>query len=212
MKYTFTVLPFLLVLVLSGCSGKQTETDNKMDYEETKKMVVDILKTDDGKKAIQDVLSSDKVKNEMVMDQKTVKEAIEQNLTSDKAKKFWEKMFKDPKFVSSYAKGLETEHKKVLKDLMKDPDYQKLLMQMWKDPEMEKELLSLLKSSKMRDEVKKVLLETMDSPLVKAKLETLLIKAAEELPAESKKKAGDGSSQDNSSASKGSSQKESSGE
>ena len=37
------------------------------DYEETKKMVVDILKTDDGKKAIQQVMSDEKMKSELIM-------------------------------------------------------------------------------------------------------------------------------------------------
>ncbi|WP_050613679.1 spore germination lipoprotein GerD [Bacillus testis] len=209
MTYKAAFIPFfLLALLLTGCSKNSADYE-KVDYEETKKMVVDILKTDDGKKAIQEVLSSDQVKNEMVMDQKTVKDAIEQNLTSDKAKQFWEKLFKDPKFVSKYAKSLETEHKKVLKDLMKDPDYQKLILQALKDPEMQKEILNQLKSKSMREEIKKVLLETMDSPLVKVKLEELLIKAAEELPAEKKKK--EGTTSGNKSQSQNSTQKQTGG-
>ena len=44
------ILTFLIVSVLiSGCAPKD-ESSGQMDYEETKKMVVDILKTDDGKK------------------------------------------------------------------------------------------------------------------------------------------------------------------
>ena len=34
--------------------------EGKIDYEQTKKMVVDILKTDDGKKAIQELMADDK--------------------------------------------------------------------------------------------------------------------------------------------------------
>jgi len=62
-------LLLLLVLLLSSCSSKAPE-GGQMDYEATKKMVVDILKTDDGKKAIQQIMSDDKMKEKLVMDQK----------------------------------------------------------------------------------------------------------------------------------------------
>ena len=51
----------MFCLVGSGCSQNGTSVA-KMDYEETKKMVVDILKTDDGKKAIQDVFLTNQLK------------------------------------------------------------------------------------------------------------------------------------------------------
>ncbi len=36
-----------------------------------------------------------------------------------------EKVFEDPKFAEGFAKTLQNEHEKVLKKLMKDPEYQK---------------------------------------------------------------------------------------
>ncbi|KHF28870.1 Spore germination protein GerD precursor [Anoxybacillus sp. BCO1] len=39
-------------------------------------MVVDILKTDEGKKAIQEVMSDEKVKQQLVMDQEVVKKRL----------------------------------------------------------------------------------------------------------------------------------------
>lgn len=192
----------LLLLLASGCSQKETN-NGKPDYEETKKMVIDIMKTDDGKKAIQEIMSDEKLKSLLIMDQQTVTESIEKNLTSEKAKKFWEKLFKDPKFAASYAKSLEEEHKKLLKDLTKDPDYRSVIMEVWQDPEMDKELVKLIKSKKIRDELKKTTIETVDSPLVKAKLQEILLKAAEELPAESKEKQGGSSQTDTGSSSQG---------
>ncbi|MEH6941169.1 spore germination lipoprotein GerD [Bacillus sp. JJ722] len=198
MKYRLAFLTLLVLYVLVGCAQNETDTE-KTNYEETKKMVVDILKTDEGKKAIQEIMTDEKIKKNLVMDQEVVTQAIEKNLTSDKAKKFWEKAFKDPKFAAAYAKGLEDEHKKLMKDLMKDPDYMSKLMDIWKDPEMEKELTKLLKSKKVREELKKTTIETIDSPLVKAKIQEILLKAAAELPAESEKKQGGDSSQTGSS-------------
>lgn len=201
MKCKTAFFMLFILLLLSSCSQKEAATE-KLDYEETKKMVVDILKTDDGKKAIEELMSDETLKSKLVMDQTIVKETIEKNLTTDTAKKFWKKTFKDPKFASEYAKALEDEHKKLLKDLMKDPTYMGAIMDIWKDPEMEKELVKVMKSKKMREELKKTTIETIDSPLVKAKLQDILIKAAEELPSESKDQQG-GSSQTDTSGSQG---------
>ncbi|WP_042353131.1 spore germination lipoprotein GerD [Bacillus massiliigorillae] len=203
MKYRLAFLTLLMFYVLVGCAQKEASTE-KTNYEETKKMVVDILKTDEGKKAIQEIMTDDKTKQNLVMDQATVTQAIEKNLTSDKAKKFWEKAFKDPKFAAAYAKSLEEEHKKLLKDLMKDPDYVSKVMEIWQDPEMQKELTKILKSKKVTEEFKKSIIETVDSPLVKAKLQDILLKAAEELPAETEKKKGGSSQTDTSSSGGGS--------
>ena len=51
MKFRVAFLLTSLFIICSGCSG--TNTTEEMDYEKTKKMVVDILKTDDGKKQSQ---------------------------------------------------------------------------------------------------------------------------------------------------------------
>ena len=91
-----------LFIICSGCSNNNTSGD--MDYEKTKKMVVDILKTDDGKKAIHDVLSDESIKSELIMNQDVVTKTVEETLTSPKGKQFWEKAFKDPKFTAAYAK------------------------------------------------------------------------------------------------------------
>ncbi|MGM9924206.1 MAG: spore germination lipoprotein GerD [Bacillus sp. (in: firmicutes)] len=189
LKTVFLTLATLCALV--ACSPKEEATD-KTDYEETKKMVIDILKTDEGKKAIQKILSDDELKSQLIMEQDAVTSAIEKNLTSEKGKKFWEEAFKDPKFTASYAKALEDEHKKVLKDLLSDPTYLGKIMEIWKDPEMEKELTKIIKSKKVRDELKETTLETIDSPLVQAKIQEILLKAAKELPAETKKEENKG--------------------
>ena len=189
MMYKYFSIFILSVLVLVGCSDNGS-TERTSDYEETKKMVVDIMKTDEGKKAIEEVLSEDTVKDTIIMNQETVTSTIEKNLTSDKALAFWEKAFKDPKFAASYAKSLEDEHKKVLKALMKDADYRSLLMEVLQDPEMDKELTKVIKSNDVREEMKKLIIETVDSPLVQKKLQNIILQAAEKLPAKSSDQKG----------------------
>ncbi|MFJ5625117.1 spore germination lipoprotein GerD [Peribacillus loiseleuriae] len=186
MRYGVTLLLFsMFCLVGSGCSQNGTSVA-KMDYEETKKMVVDILKTDDGKKAIQDVLSDESIKSQLILDQDVVTKAVETTITSDKGQKFWEKSFKDPKFAASYATSLKKEHEQLLKDLAKDPNYRAMIMTIMKEPGFQTEIDKLLKSNEVRSIYKETILETMDSPLVKAKIQDILIKAATNLQSEQK--------------------------
>lgn len=177
-RYSFLLL--LTVLLLTACGGGGDTGGSKMDYEETKKMVVDILKTDDGKKAIQEVMKDEKMKAELIMDQGVVKDTISKTLTSDKGTEFWKKAIEDPKFAESMAKSMKDGNEKLLKDLMKDPEYQGMMMDLMKDPEFQKELTEALKSKEYREHLQKVILETFESPLFKAKIQDILLKAAEE--------------------------------
>ncbi|WP_028390426.1 spore germination lipoprotein GerD [Bacillus cihuensis] len=195
MRYSVILLLFsMFCLVGSGCTQSGTSVA-KMDYEETKKMVVDILKTDDGKKAIQDVLSDESIKSKLILDQDVVTKAVETTITSDKGQKFWENSFKDPKFAANYAKSLKKEHEQLLKDLAKDPNYREMITDIMKEPGFQTEINKLLKSNEIRSIYKETLLETMDSPLVKAKMQDILIKAATKMQTDEKsndKKKGSG--------------------
>ena len=173
------LLPLALVFFISGCG--QGETGNgQMDYEQTKKMVVDILKTDEGKKALEELMADEKMQQKMVMDQKVVADTIEKTLTSDKGTEFWKKSFDDPKFAESMAKSMQKENEQLLKDLMKDPEYRGMMIEVLKDPELEKEVTDVLKSKEYREHIQKVMTETFESPLFKAKIQDILLKAAEE--------------------------------
>ncbi|GLB61343.1 spore germination lipoprotein GerD [Cytobacillus sp. NCCP-133] len=184
------LLPFAIVLFISGCG--QGESGGQMDYEQTKKMVVDILKTDDGKKAIEELMADDKMKEKLVMDQKVVAETIEKTLTSEKGTEFWKKSFEDPKFAESMAKSMQKENEQLLKDLMKDPEYRGMMIEVLKDPELEKEVTNVLKSKEYREHLKKVMTETFESPLFKAKIQDILLKAAEDVKSGEQQGGGEG--------------------
>ena len=87
-----------------------------MDYEETKKMVVDILKTDDGKKAIKEIMSDDEMKSELILNEKVVTDTISKTLTSEKGVEFWKKAFEDPKFAETMANSMKDSNEKLLKE------------------------------------------------------------------------------------------------
>jgi spore germination protein D len=185
LRIKYLLLLISLFFFLSGCS--QTEVKgSEIDYEETKKMIVDILKTDDGKKALQEVMSDEKLKQQLIMDQTMVTDAVQNTLTSEKGSEFWKKSFEDPKFAESVAKSMKTENEKLLKDLMKDPEYRAMMVEILKDPELTKENTDILKSTEYREHIQKVVSETLESPLYKAKIEATLIKAAEDMKSEKK--------------------------
>ncbi|WP_026583698.1 spore germination lipoprotein GerD [Bacillus sp. J33] len=174
------LLPFALLFFISGCAQGEAG-GGQMDYEQTKKMVVDILKTDEGKKAIEELMADEKMQQKLVMDQKVVAETIEKTLTSEKGTEFWKKSFDDPKFAESMAKSMQKENEQLLKDLMKDPEYRGMMIEVLKDPELEKEVTNVLKSKEYREHIQKVMTETFESPLFKAKIQDILLKAAEEV-------------------------------
>jgi spore germination protein D len=185
MKVKRILLLLPIMVFLTSCSSSDTSSGGQIDYDQTKKMVVDILKTDSGKKAIQDVMSDDKMKQKLVMDQKVVSDTIQQTLTSDKATEFWKKTFSDPKFAQGVAKNMRSENEKLLKELMNDPEYRGMMIEVFKEPAIQKELADALKSKEYREHLQKVIAETVDSPLFKVKIQELLLKAAEETKSKS---------------------------
>ena len=184
-----TLHKYALVLIfclftLTSCSETNTEA-SKDNYSDTKKIIVDVLKSDEGKKAIEDILADESVKTELIMNQEDITKTIETTLTSEKEKQFWENAFKDPKFVKALAKGLESSHKKILKDLMTDPEYIGLFTNILRDADMRKEFTEIMKGKEYRKELQSLITEAIDNPLYKAKIEDILLKAADEKAKES---------------------------
>jgi spore germination protein D len=181
MKRKGIMLLLPIAMILTSCSSNDSSGGGQVDYDQTKKMVVDILKTDDGKKAMQDIMSDGAMKEKLVMDQKVVSDTIQQTLTTDKATEFWKKTFSDPKFAQGVAKNMKSENQQLLKELMNDPEYRGMMIQVFKEPEMQKELADALKSKDYRSHLQQVISETIQSPLFEAKMEQMLLKAAENL-------------------------------
>ncbi|KAA9011002.1 spore germination lipoprotein GerD [Niallia endozanthoxylica] len=180
------LLPLLAIFFISGCAQEEAGGGGQLDYEETKKMVVDILKTDDGKKAIQEVMSDEKLRQQLIMDQAIVTDTVQNTLTSDKGIEFWKKTFEDPKFAETIAKTMQKEHEQIMKNLMNDPEYRGKMIEVMKDPELEKELTTVLKGNEYREHLKQVVSETIESPLYQTKIQELLLKASESKASEAK--------------------------
>lgn len=179
LRLFFILFIGLSCLTLSACTN-ETAANKEADYEQTKKMVVDILQTDDGKKALQKILKDEKMKQSLVIDADVVQNAINNVLTSEKGKEMWTKLFDDPKFVKTYAKSMTEQHKKLIKQLMNDAEYQKQMIKLLKNPEVSKQMLEVMKSQKFSAHLEETIQKTLTTPLFQAKIQEILLKAASE--------------------------------
>ncbi|TMN22420.1 spore gernimation protein GerD [Lentibacillus cibarius] len=192
-----TILVTLLLalgMIISGCNGQETGGD-KADYDTTKKMVVDILQTEDGKKAIKDILSDEKLKQQLVINSEEVKKAINDFLSSDKATDMWKKLFEDTKFVKTYAKSMTDQHKKLMKELMNDSKFKQQMIDLLKDPQMTDKMLTVMKSQEFSKHLEETIQKTLESPLFQEKITKILLKAAEEKTKQQGQKSKDGGSE-----------------
>ncbi len=171
MKYFSLIL--LTIAFLSGCS----DSTNNISYEENKKMVIDALQTEDGKKTIRTILSDSQFQDMLVIENDQVKKSVEETMLSKEAEDFWKEVYQDPKFSETMAKSMLKQQEDLMKNMMKDSDYLKDLEAFFSSAEMKKELEKALKSSDMRKEIEKVVEETIQSPTLQAKWQKLVEEA-----------------------------------
>ena len=184
------VLSFFMVLfLLSACNNQgQQQQKAEPDYKETKTMVLDILKTDEGKKAIQETIKEPGV----LMKEATIQSTVEKTLTDPKNQQGFKEMMKDPKVAESFAKAIQDEHKKIIKDLMKDPEYQQMLIKVMKDPKFEENLLEVMNSSAYRQQAMSIMKDSLESPMFKIEMIDLMVEAQKEAMKPEKKEKGGG--------------------
>ena len=192
--YLWLALFGVVILLMSGCSSD--EEQSQADYKEVKQMVLDILQTEEGKKAIKEIIKDDAIKQEIMLDEPFIKKTIQETLLQADNKEKWQQLLTDPKFMKEYAKQLEEQNKKIIKDLMKDPEYQSAMMEVLKDPEMEKQFLELTKSKAFRQETMSVMKEALGSPDFRLELLQLLSQVAKENQSEPKQGGQNGENQE----------------
>ncbi|TDF91495.1 spore gernimation protein [Paenibacillus piri] len=191
LKKWLRMVPFILtvLLITTSCgSSKQTTSQGPQStgYKDTKTMVLDILKTEDGKKAIiaaqtSAVSSSDgQIKLLSTGDSQHIQLAVKDVLTDTTNNKFLQTVITDPKFAGQFAKAIQKEMKQMQKDLMKDPEYQQAVISTLNSPDFEKMLLDTMKSPQYRQQTKTVMQESMQSPLFRLEVMNLMKKVLEE--------------------------------
>ncbi|KKC48831.1 spore gernimation protein [Paenibacillus sp. D9] len=184
--YCFSISAFAAVL-LTGCGAEpQGGGGQQTSYKDMKSMVIDILKTEDAQKALQESqmsaagTSSSGIKSLSVQDAESVRMAVKETITSPDYDKVIKKLMTDTRFAGDFAKAVNKENKDIHKELMKDPGYQKELISAMKTPEMDKMILEVLMSSQYRKQVMTIMQESMSNPLFRVEILDLLKKAVQE--------------------------------
>lgn len=200
----FMPIAVIMLMILTSC-GPET-TSSGQQYKDGKEMVLDILKSEDGKKAIKSALNQDEggeggggsssgggssgggMKTLNTADTEQLKLTVKEVIVNPENGKFLQSMMTDPKFAGDFAKAIKNENKQLHMQLIKDPDYQRDLLQVMKNQEFETIVMDALKSVKMRQQMRMVVQDTMQNPMFKAELVDLLKKAVEEHLKEAEKK------------------------
>ncbi|WOV84073.1 spore germination lipoprotein GerD [Sporosarcina jeotgali] len=178
-KLAMYLLPVLFVL--SACSNGPNAAPS---YDETKKMMTDAIQTEEGKKAIRQLLTEEEFRKQLVLEQPEVTSAIESTLLSKEGKDFWKETFDDPKFQKTIATSMKDQQKEIMKALMNDASFQKELEEFFGTPDMQKQLENILHSGSLKKEFEKAIEETISSPLLQAKWQELILQAGEVKPVE----------------------------
>lgn len=187
MKLRYVLLIFFL-LSLAGCSDAKTTT---LSYDEVKKIMVDAVQTEEGKKAIRQLFEEKSFRELLVLDTEEVKKATEETLLSKEANDFWIKTFEDPKFKESFAKSMKKQQQDLMKDLMNDASYQEDLISFFNQPDMQKQLETILKGTTMKKEIEKTVMDTIENPLLQTKWQELIRKSGEASSSDKQSGSGD---------------------
>ena len=141
----------VVALLLAGCAAPQTAPS----YDEMKKMMTDALQTEDGKKALRQMLADPEFRELVVLDHPEVKKSIEETMLSKKGEEFWKKTFEDPKFTETIAKSMKEQQQDVMKELMDDASFQKEMEEFFGQPDMQKQMETVMQSANMKEHLRK---------------------------------------------------------
>lgn len=180
LKYFIIGVTSLSLFLLTSCNLFKGSESAQPNYKELKGMVIDILQTEEGKKAVQESLSDPKVNKKMILSNDEVAKIVQSEFLSPENKDKLKKMYEDPKFAAELGETLKKENEKILKDLMKDPEYRKMFIETMNDPEFEKMLLDVMKTNPYRMQMMLVIKDSLESPMFKDDLLKLMEKANEE--------------------------------
>ncbi|RYL89852.1 spore gernimation protein GerD [Sporolactobacillus sp. THM7-4] len=160
------ILIFLLLIGAAGCAPQAAQPT----YQENKKMVLDMLRTDDGKRTIREMMQDKEMKNALVMDEPAVRKTIQESLTTEQGKKLWKELLEDPDFSKTLAKSMQQENEALLKKMMKDPGYQGMMMDILKAPRLQDQYLDLMKTKPFRQQLERNVQDMLESPYFKEKM------------------------------------------
>ncbi|WNQ11776.1 spore germination lipoprotein GerD [Paenibacillus aurantius] len=176
----------VLAIALLGACGNPSSSNSgqsAQSYKDTKSIVIDVLKSDDAQKVIEEASNKNKDKTVKLLstgEGQQIQMAVKDILIGETGSKLVEKTMLDPKFAGDFAKSIQKTNAQMHKDLIKDPDYQKSLLDLMNTPEYQKLVMDSMKSPQYRQQMMKVIQESLQSPLYKAELMALFTRVLQE--------------------------------
>lgn len=176
-------VPAVLLFGLAIACGSDQQQQQVQSYKDTKSIVLDVLKSEDAQKAIQEALNKNKDKTAQLLSTNEgvqMQMAVKQVLTDPSNAKFLEKTMTDPRFAGEFAKAIEKQNKQIYKDLLKDPTYQKSMMEAMNTPDFDQIMFTLMKQPKYKQMMMNAVTDSMQSPLFKLQVMDMMKKVVEE--------------------------------
>ena len=173
--------------------------------------MMDSIQTEDGKKAIRQLLQDPSFRDLIVLEHDEVQTAINTTLLSEDSKEFWKKQFEDPSFQENIAKSMKEQQTEIMKELINDATYQEDLISFFGQSEMQKELENALKSTTLRKQMEEVVMETIENPLLQTKWQQLIKESGEGTSDEKSKESGGSSEESGGGSESGGGEEESGG-
>ncbi|SFF36434.1 spore germination protein D [Paenibacillus algorifonticola] len=188
MRIRMTVIMLLIVtsFVLASCGSESSGSSQQVTYKDMKSMVIDILKTEDAQKALQESAqqmsgyNGNTSKLLSVQDQEQVRLAVKDVLVAPEYDKVIKTLMTDVRFAGEFAKAVNKQNKEIHQQLLKDPSYQEQLIKVMKNPEMDRMILEVLQSTQYKKQVMSIMQESMQNPLFKLEVLDLMKKAVQE--------------------------------
>jgi len=200
----FIVLSMLIASItfITSCSygGNSGGGESSgMTYKDMKSMVIDILKTEDAQKALQESASaqsgysakSSSMLN--VQDQESVRLAVKDVILSPEYDQVLKSLMTDTRFAGEFSKAVNEKNKELHVELIKDPQYQEGLVAAFESENLQKVILKAVKGTEYRKELMTLMQESLKNPIFRLQLLDLMKQAVtDELTVKPQSQGGQG--------------------
>lgn len=184
MRKLTIIISLIICTFLSSCGMNSGSSQSaQVNYKDMKSMVLDILKTEDAQKALQESLSQTSgysMQSSSMLsaqDQEQVKNAVKDVISSPDYDKVIKSLMTDTKFAGEFSKAVNETNKELHEQLIKDPQYQEGLISAFQTEDMKKVILDTLKTADYRKELMSLMQESLKNPIFRMELLELMKQA-----------------------------------
>lgn len=175
MYHRLFLLGMVSFLFLTSCNSSfGADQQGGGDYTKVKEITLDVLQTEEGKKAVMSLITDPEIQQKMITTKEDLAKILSNSISNQKTKKDWQKLLAEEPVANQILKATENQQKELLKTLMKDPEYQKMMLNILKDPQFTEHLIEFMNSPTFRNEALKVIEETLKTPSFQQKIQQLI--------------------------------------